>query len=318
MNSLRLLPIVIMVCLFSRIYSQETIGTFQQLEKNISELTSLMKDKKSLSNEINILDNEIALLKSSKKLNWFDNRKLAKLTAKKDLENDKILELYNSIIRMKNECYQTYKIYFPRLKQDINDNFEQLEKEFDSTERNQILNKIIEQKRRRDFIVSTQKYYIQIDNETDIIQQDITDIRNNLDEKFIDEMKNIIKDKIYQFDLIINAAKKEKQLKKKLEDFNLEISSISEPESYQNEKSTNESGSYSLAAEKDYNFDNYTENVARSSNIMNKEIDFIHYEDNYLFLFDKKSIDSIDSYVSHIDSIKNYYKKMLENLEQKK
>ncbi len=318
MNSLKLLPIIIMVCLFSRIYSQETIGTFQQLEKNVSELTSLMKDKKSLSNEINILDNEIALLKSSKKLNWFDNRKLAKLTAKKDLENDKILELYNSIIRMKNECYQTYKIYFPRLKQDINDNFEQLEKEFDSTERNQILNKIIEQKRRRDFIVSTQKYYIQIDNETDIIQQDITDIRNNLDEKFIDEMKNIIKDKIYQFDLIINAAKKEKQLKKKLEDFNLEISSISEPESYQNEKSTNESGSYSLAAEKDYNFDNYTENVARSSNIMNKEIDFIHYEDNYLFLFDKKSIDSIDNYVSHIDSIKNYYKKMLENLEQKK
>ncbi len=315
MNSLRLLPIVIMVCLFSRIYSQETIGTFQQLEKNISELTSLMKDKKSLSNEINILDNEIALLKSSKKLNWFDNRKLAKLTAKKDLENDKILELYNSIIRMKNECYQTYKIYFPRLKQDINDNFEQLEKEFDSTERNQILNKIIEQKRRRDFIVSTQKYYIQIDNETDIIQQDITDIRNNLDEKFIDEMKNIIKDKIYQFDLIINAAKKEKQLKKKLEDFNLEISSISEPESYQNEKSTNESGSYSLADEKDYNFDNYTENVARSSDQMNKEIDFIHYEDNYLFLFDKKSIDSIDNYVSHIDSLKNYYKKMLENLE---
>jgi len=287
----------------------------QQLEK----LSDLEKQYIQLKTNIDGLDAQIIKLNTVKNPNWTEKRKLTRLTARKAGINDEMIRIFTELAAQNETLTATFNRYYAYLSISIDANLDQYGRLNDQNQRQNLSRDLIELVEHRGQILATRSRFpaqgkIPLPEKDDLVALISKYDRSAAIRK---DVSHILDDKIRQIDLMIAAANTEKELRKRLNQLNLEMSALT-GEAYSNRggqvgdrgtKTANDSygswGSNPSSLTNDAEYANYTSNASFSATIQPLTAA------DYLPLFQKIQTNDLPLYITRLDSLRRYYQKQL-------
>lgn len=287
----------------------------QQLEK----LSNLEKQNNQLTASVVHLDAQIIKLNTAKNLTWTEKRKLTHLTARKAEINDEIIRIYAELAVQNETLTSTFNRYYTYLSKSIDAALNQYGRLSDQNQRQNLSRNLIELVEHRGQILATRSRFpsqgeFPLPEKDDLVALISKYDRNAAIRK---DISNILDDKIRQIDLMIAAANTEKELRKRLNQLNLEMSALTgEAYNYRvsqagdrgNKTATDSYDSWGSATSSITNeagYENYTSNgsyPATTQPLTAAE---------YLPLFQKIQTNDLPIYITRLDSLRRYYQKQL-------
>lgn len=297
---------------------------YNQLSTNINQLVNLYKKEAEIESKIQQINKDIDLLTKEDNLSWLDQRKLVKLTEQKANLNTELTSVYDRIIDLNTKSIPIFSEYNSSLVAEINSVISDLDSINDPSLRKEYISYLIELKYRRDWLAESQKYLslkkVEVDAESDKMSTLFDDLRKN--ELIKEDLKCILEGKISQINQLIEAAKEEKMLRETLEQFNTEMAALSgeisiisgsnlskgsDISSFDSESPT---GNAPLSADYD-NYANYSNNIS----LFQSEIFSPYSKSDLLLLMQNIPTASLTSYITNLDSLREDYKKMIDELQ---
>lgn len=289
------------------------LADFTKYTKNIQNLRDLLQRKEILRKELSSINQELSNL-PAENLNWFEKRKLSNLNKEKSVINEQILTLYQNIAEQKEKSYQDFHELFRENELSINHTLQKLEDK-QLSNRDSLLTYLLQLKEQRDFLVYSQKYIVDINK--NLLQPEFDgSILKNVQSGVRKEFVALIQTKITNINTAIEVAEKEKTMQEKLNDFRNEIAAVREPEKFPLQNPA-------LSSEK-----SYTEGAGYDNDMINFEnsraggaLTFNNYElvtsgSDFLILLEDKNPEYINTFITEMDSLKQYYERLLQNIDE--
>ncbi len=289
------------------------LADFKQYTENIQNLRDLLQRKEILRKELSSINQELSNL-PAENLNWFEKRKLSNLNKEKSVINEQILTLYQNIAEQKEKSYQDFHELFRENELSINHTLQKLEDK-QLSNRDSLLTYLLQLKEQRDFLVYSQKYIVDINK--NLLQPEFDgSILKNVQSGVRKEFVALIQTKITNINTAIEVAEKEKTMQEKLNDFRNEIAAVREPEKFPLQNPA-------LSSEK-----SYTEGAGYDNDMINFEnsraggaLTFNNYElvtsgSDFLILLEDKNPEYINTFITEMDSLKQYYERLLQNIDE--
>ena len=296
------------------------------LSNKIKEIIQFEENKSGLERERQQLDSEINEIRSSENLGWFSKRKLVKYTERKAEITQKIIGIYDNLLKSQAGAQKIFSRYFTVLSYKIDSTISVLEITTDSTQRMESLLYLLELKTHRDWLMDTQKYYtLHAQNIISDSDRLLSYFKDPVKKKLLQEdLGKIVENKINQIDLVISAAREEELLRKRLSQFSTEMAAISgetrvySSHSFESSKSGDRSTELSAFGENDWGDIDYENYIGLSNNeaFIQSEITPIYSQTGYLFLLQDIRSKDIKSYVAHLDSIRASYIILLDEIKE--
>lgn len=299
------------------IFIVSLFADFLDYRKNISQLKGKIEQKNQLKSEINQLNIEINSIEEIGEISWLRKRKLAKLSQQKALKSDAILPLYKEISELKSVCSNEFNILMTQNGATIDSIAGNLGQQED---RKPLIQLLLEEKQKRDFLVETQKYFTNV-NEKDLEFSKDYKFFNFTDEKIRNDFKSILEVRIQNISKAQKAAEKEINMRNKLREFRDEIAFFQEPlfENEETSESRGEEDSKRDEYDNSWETDSDEENMNNSydspdDNDFDYNFESIRNEDDFLFLFEGQNDESVESFINQMDSLKIYYEEILKKI----
>ncbi len=289
------------------------LADFKEYTKNIQNLRDLLQRKDILRKELSSINQELSNL-PTENFNWFEKRKLSNLNKEKSAINEQILTLYKNIAEQKEKSYQDFHELFRENELSIIHTLQKLEDK-QLSNRDSLLTHLLQLKEERDFLVYSQKYIVDINK--NLLQPEFDDsILENVQSGVRKEFVALIQTKITNINTAIETAQKEKMMQEKLNDFRNEIAAVREPEnvSLQNPILTSEK-SYTDEAAYDNDLINF-ENSRAGAGMTANNYELVTSGSDFLILLENKEPAYINTFITEMDSLKQYYEKLLETIKE--
>ncbi len=289
-----------------------------KLVHNINEIIKLEKEYSTLEGNLQKLAAKTGKLESQKNLSWFNRRRLVKLTEKKAELNQKVIVIYKKMLNSKSSANQIFNKYFTVLNIEIDSTISELETTIDSTERKNSLLYLLHLKERRDWLLNSQKYYTLYTQNTIPEDDTFLSLFNNPKQKKVvkEDLKRILKNKINQIELMIDAAKEEELLRKRLAQFSSEMTALSgETRAYQTNAFEERARSDGNIASFTTDFQNYAD-LSGNKGLLQSETPMTNLQNEYLFLLQNIPSTGLPAYIAHLDSIRTSYLRTLEEVKE--
>ena len=280
-------------------------------KSNIGKLQHLNMEKDRLKKELLQIDQQLEKLQKPDN-SWLEKRKITKLTTQKLVYNNEIFDLIKKMSGLKKTCQQEFQQIYTVNESSINNLLDQFEKDYQPEN----LQKLLELKSLRDYLINSQKYFSSIDNKSFGLKQNF-EIFNFSDPLVVQDFIALLNKKIHNVETAKSSAKKEIKIREKLENFRNEISTIHEPETFTQTTITS-------STEGTNNWDNvYTDNDDKNyDNSRNGTSDQIETfeeftsESDFLLLFEENDEQTIENFIQKMDSLKSYYSELIQELSK--
>jgi len=165
--------------------------------------------------------------------------------------------------------------------------------------------------------LNSQKYYTLYNQNTILEDDTFLSLFNDPKQKKVikEDLKRILKNKINQIELMIDTAKEEELLRKRLAQFSNEMTALSgETRAYQTnafeENARNEENIASFTTD----FQNYAD-LSGNKGLLQSETPMANLQTEYLFLLQNITSAGLPTYIAHLDSILTSYLKTLEEVK---
>lgn len=295
-----------------------------EYDKQLARVVVLDNRYREFQIRVDLIDTHLKKLEADRRSDWYTRRKLSKLTAEKAAINDDIILTFDEISRLQSEASHIFNRYYLDLSYHVEQILTQLTLTNDTKQRQNLIQKLLEMVEQRSRLLNTQRRFlptaeILIPEKENLVALIAHSDQRNLIRK---DVINVLNEKIRQVDLMITAARTEDQLRKRLNQFNTEMSALSgEVTSYQtaipatdesnrNNKSNNifDWGSIPTNENRNVDYQNWLGNAAQPS--MPTTLTAI----DYLPLIQNIPSTELPLYLTQLDSIRKYYQNQLQEV----
>lgn len=288
---------------------------------------NLERQAGQLNTKISKINTQINELSNRKNPNWNERRKLSRLTAQKAEINNAMIQTYEKLASQKSTLLELYHSYYNFLTNQIDQILDQYTQITENNQRQNLSRNLIELVEQRTHLLASRR--LLFDKEVPPIpeKENLIALVNRYDQNVAlrDDVTKILKEKIQQVELLIAAANAENQLRKRLDQLNLEMSALtgefySDALSMRSDDQDRSSTTGSLDIYWD-NGESYSEknanytNWANNANLPASSRPLIDID--YLPIFQKIPTTDLPSYIFELDSLRRYYQRQLQEIKRK-
>jgi len=295
----------------------------QESEKH----ANLEQQAEQLDTKISKINNQINKLSSRKNPDWNEKRKLSRLTAQKAELNNEMIRTYKKLALQKSTLTELYHSFYNFLTDQIDQILDQYNQTIKPVLRQNISRNLIELVDQRTQLLTTRRLFFDKDAPSIPDKENLITLVNKYDRDpaLRNDVTKILEEKVQQIELLITAANAENQLRKRLDQLNLEMSSLT-GEVYRDAmtsqiadrgKSASTSGFDGLwndvpsYSEEDLGYRNWANNA-------NLPVTTRPLTDaDYLPIFQTIPTSDIPAYIIELDSLRRYYQKQLQEIKRK-
>ncbi|HPC35820.1 MAG TPA: hypothetical protein P5268_02825 [Candidatus Marinimicrobia bacterium] len=293
--------------------SIDSLAYYQtQYNQQLTKLHTLEKNYNKLLNDINAIDAQIIKINNASNLNWSDERKLSRLTARKAEINGKMISVYTELADQRTTLNITFNRYYDFLSKSIDSTINQYSRMGDSRQRQNLSKTLFELIDRRGQLLASQRQFSD-QNEFPLPEkEDLVALiaKYDFNDAIRRDISHILDAKIRQIDLMIAAASTEKELRQRLNQLNLEMNVLA-GESYPYQGGDYENWGPSATSGKT-TYRDLTSNAALPTTTQPVTTA------DYLPLFQNIPTNDLSLYISQLDSLRRYYQKQLQEINGNK
>jgi hypothetical protein len=211
------------------IHADNSITTNQnELKALIQTIIQTNEQLQQFDEKIHKIDGEIHAVETRSEESWLSRRRIVKLTETKVGLNSQRLEKYEMLLEHQLRAQQTSTILLKAIMAEIDTLFTMINSSTSVEERKSGLEQLLKIIALRNWIIDTKPLYTQV--EENIIPakmniQDYLDKRSG-NAQIRRDLITLIDEKIEQISLMIETVREEEQLRSRLEQFSLEMSSL--------------------------------------------------------------------------------------------
>ncbi len=294
-----------------------------QYSRQVERLGKLDKEIKQYKAEIATLDAQIIKLNSNQNPNWIEKRNLTRLTAQKAAINENLIKVYNSQTDVMNSADLTYNQYCSFLSKAIDTALDKYSTLNDPHERQYLSRNLVDLVEKRSQVLATRNQYPGGGNPTLLQKENLISLITKFDQNTAirQDVSHILNDKIHQIDLMIAAANTEKEFRKRLNQLNLEMGTLTgDAYTYtggriNDRASKNATDSYNWGSLPTTN-ETYDRNLINNAALpaTNQPLTAT----DYLPYFQKIQTSDLPLHITRLDSLRQYYKKQLQEINGNK
>lgn len=283
-----------------------------QLNDVLNEVNATNEIIEKIDNNLNGINAKINKLENLDQPNWIERRRIVKLTEEKAALNASRLDYYQRLMDQHNTIHQVSSGMLDEISQIIDSLLSEINTASSTTDRITGLEYLLKINEVRNWTISTSSGYSQADNELIPkilnIQDYLSMVQSN--ELMRKDLLNLINTKIGELTLMIKTAKEEEILQNRLEQFSLEMSSVSgeiDKKTLIPVQATNFDGN-----RVDNSYDNaitYETNKGFNNWALNTQSSLLSSLSSYDYLPIIKSLEpsELPNYIFTLDSLRNYY-----------
>ncbi len=213
----------------SNSFAEDSIETYQtNLTAVIQKIIQTDQKIRELDNKIVKIDQDISQVENRSDLSWLARRKIVKLTEAKVTLNSERLTQYEQLLEYRNTAYQKSNTLFEKISGQIDSLLTEINLDNSFQKRKSNLDHLLHIIELRNWVIETKPLYSQRDNQAVPIKMNIQDY---LDKQYINsqikqDLISLMDEKIQQLTLMIETVREEENLRSKLEQFSIEMSSL--------------------------------------------------------------------------------------------
>ena len=309
--------LIILIVYIAPLTAKDSLNIyFNQIYNSVLAIKELKQQVKEQEAKIIKLNQKIDAIHQEENINWFKKWQLSRLVNEKADISDNKINFYQHIKTQKEQAYNHFNRLFPIIENNIDSLINNFQHSRDSTERKVALEKLVFLKSKRDWLIDTQQYFLpaseQVVENRKSANLIVQTLDKNPDQK--DEIIEFLQNRIRQLEMMSQAGKQEKLLRDKLDQFDEEMSALSN-ESFAI-TSDNLGNEKELPQQERFNeeYSNWEKNTSGINNNVPVEKRILNRAD-YLYLFQDISEDELSTSIKELDSLRTLYESLLQSLE---
>jgi len=284
----------------------------QQLNDMLNEMNVTNEIIGKIDENLNGINTKINKLENLDQPNWIERRRIVKLTEEKAALNVSRLDYYQRLMDLHNTIHQVSSGMLDEISQIIDSLLIEINTASSTTDRMAGLEYLLKINEVRNWTISASSGYSQTDNELIPKKLDIQDYLSlaQSNELIRNDLLNLMNTKIGELTLMIKTAKEEEILQNRLEQFALEMSSVSGEIDKKTLNPVQTNNSYTT--EVDYSY-NDPSAIGRNKDFnnwaLNTQSGILSSLGSYDYLPIIKSLEpsELPNYIFTLDSLRNYY-----------
>lgn len=323
----RLLVVSIVVTKILSSAPIDSLAYYQSFyNKEVEKFTNLERQAEQLNSKIVNINAHVNTLSARENPNWNEKRKLSRLTAQKAELNNEMIRTFEKLASQKNTLGEVYHNYFEFLSDQINHTLAQYSRVTDSNQRQDLSRDLIKLVEQRSHLLATRRLFFDQNAPPVPDKENLIALVNEFDQNSAlrNDVAKILEEKIQQIELLLSAAEAENQLRKRLNQLNLEMSAltgelysdamtghIGDNDRGQTLGPTDGTWNDGTSNSKDASYENWanTANLPITSRPLT-DVD-------YLPIFQTISTTNLSSYIFELDSLRRHYQKQLQEIKKK-